>query len=111
MKPKVVFVHGLFGSSSDWDAIIDGLGDYACEAIILPGHGLEKLDNYSVSNLSRWLFDKISNRESSPVHFVGYSLGGRVLLSLFEMAPKLFASITLESTSPGVVGAPERMNR
>src|SRR5699024_12662710 len=49
--------------------------------------------------------------EVSPVHLVGYSMGGRTALSFALTYPEMVRSLTLESSSPGLATEMERMER
>lgn len=97
---NLVFLHGLFGSAEDWAAILPWFSKYKVTTLTLPGHGPhpEILKNYTIQSLSDWVFKKVD----MPSHFIGYSLGGRVLLNLYKDHPQLFKTLTLESTSPGI---------
>jgi 2-succinyl-6-hydroxy-2,4-cyclohexadiene-1-carboxylate synthase len=111
MKSSIIFVHGLFGTQKEWEFAHSFFSAYSCRSFTLPGHGSNpfKSENYSVPNLSLWLAQQFTSAE--PSHFVGYSLGGRVLLSLFEKRPEIFKSLTLISASPGLGDEIERTTR
>jgi 2-succinyl-6-hydroxy-2,4-cyclohexadiene-1-carboxylate synthase len=107
---SVVFIHGLFGSGQDWNPIIQNLKTFNGIALDLPGHGDNKsqLSNYSISSLADWVYEKSLK---GPSHYVGYSLGGRILLALNKNHPEIFKSLTLISTSPGLTDEKERAER
>ena len=101
MKSTVVFIHGLFGSEKDWQPVIQGMtreGATDILALTLPGHGPrpQTLKDYSIESLAQWTLARVN--EMGACHFVGYSLGGRILLQLFAEHPDIFKSLILIST-------------
>jgi 2-succinyl-6-hydroxy-2,4-cyclohexadiene-1-carboxylate synthase len=112
----LVFLHGFTGNSKSWSPHIPYFrSDFSCISIDLLGHGnsdtpldparyrMEK----TVSDLIA-LFDQLG---LDKVHLVGYSMGGRVALSLAIHHPKRVLSLTLESASPGIQSPEERRAR
>ncbi len=111
MTKKLVLLHGLFGTSSDWNSVKALFEDYEVVTLTLPGHGTtpKTLDTYSIANLSEWIYQKV--KDWGPCHYLGYSLGGRVLLDIYSKHPEIFQSLILESSSPGLVAESEKKLR
>ena len=102
-KPAMFLVHGMMGSSKDWEYILDGLlTKYYCIVIDLPGHGSSSVGSY---NNFKELIDSISKlliNYKRPMSVLGHSLGGRVALQLILNYPHLFDQSFLISCNPGI---------
>lgn len=94
IMPILVFLHGLLGSSEDWQKVRERLTHYNIESIALdlPAHG--KVKQLSVNNfehcmeyLSKQIKTRIGDRDYI---LIGYSLGGRLALyySLYAQVDK-----------------------
>ena len=111
---SLIFLHGFLGSRHDWDSVVSHFPQYRCIATDLPGHGKSELsletllDVESQAKEGASLLDAL---EISQAHFVGYSWGGRVLLSLQEQRAEIVRSMALLSTSPGIIDEGEREKR
>jgi 2-succinyl-6-hydroxy-2,4-cyclohexadiene-1-carboxylate synthase len=116
-RAAVVFVHGFAGSSEDWTdtaaEIVDGGFDVA--GIDLPGHGgtavPDDATRFSVAETAADLAPIARALGLERPHWVGYSMGGRIALHLGLSRPESVASLVLESASPGITGASDRMRR
>ncbi|MCL1469290.1 2-succinyl-6-hydroxy-2,4-cyclohexadiene-1-carboxylate synthase [Argonema antarcticum] len=113
----LLFLHGFMGSSNDFNNAIALLADqFYCLAIDLPGHGKTKVfggeDRYTMLNTAQAaiaLLDRLNITEKC--FLVGYSMGGRLALYLTLHFPDRFAKVVLESTSPGLKTAGEKISR
>ncbi len=104
MKPNLVFVHGFLGSPMEWLPVINYLDEFNCVPISFP-----KLHRYDVQSLADSIYEY--TRSLGKSHFIGYSLGGRILLELYSKRPEFFSSLTLESVNPGIKTNEERKSR
>jgi len=100
-----VFVHGWAMNSAVWDECTNSLPDWINVIVVdLPGHGTmadvpaSSLDDYVQALIP--LVDK-------PVIWVGWSLGGLVVLRLAELYPQRVASALLVATNPCFVSQPD----
>lgn len=88
----VVFVHGNSASSGTWQGVLEGsFGQrFRCLAIDLPGHGdsAPAADQaiYSLPGYARVLAEFAASLGAADAVFVGWSLGGHIVL---EAAPDL----------------------
>lgn len=78
----LVFLHGLLGTKSDWQKIIENLPHFRCVSLDLPFHGEHKFteaNNFEqcADFISRQIKSAVGNQ---PYFLVGYSLGGRIAL-------------------------------
>lgn len=101
-KKKVLFIHGLLGSSEDFLPIINPMSHkYHCFAIDLPGHGKSPwIDNLSKSGLIDGISTIIKNHNIS--YLVGYSLGGRLAMEIDTYNPALLEKLVIISSHPGL---------
>jgi len=96
-EPVLVFLHGLLGSSEDWQQTQTHLQDYQSIRIDLPGHGMSALNS---CNNFRECCDQISDTlltqiaPHQPIVLVGYSLGGRIAMT--GVALNYFPSLNIQ---------------
>jgi pimeloyl-ACP methyl ester carboxylesterase len=96
-----VFVHGLAGSASNWTDLMGLLsGDFACDALDLPGFGYSPPPphrTYSIDAHTHAVVRLIEKRARGPVHLFGNSLGGAIATRLAGTRPDLVRTLTLIS--------------
>jgi 2-succinyl-6-hydroxy-2,4-cyclohexadiene-1-carboxylate synthase len=105
--PALMFLHGFLGCGEDWRETASAFSDrYRCLLVDLPGHGqsirLPDPAHYSLGGCLNAL-DAIWRRQvfASGV-VVGYSMGGRMALSLACRRPTAVSRLVLVSASPGI---------
>lgn len=100
-----VFVHGWAMNSAVWDACISRLPDWINIVVVdLPGHGtMADVPADSLDDYVRALMPSVNQ----PVMWVGWSLGGLVVLRLAELYPQRVASALLVATNPCFVRRPD----
>ncbi len=101
-----IFVHGWAMNSAVWDGCIAELPDWIDAIVVdLPGHGTmadipaDVLDNLQTSILDGYV-QALAPLVHRPVIWVGWSLGGLVVLRLAELYPQRVASALLIATNP-----------
>jgi 2-succinyl-6-hydroxy-2,4-cyclohexadiene-1-carboxylate synthase len=105
---RVVLVHGFTQSKSSWSAIADQLGKlYEVVAIDLPDHG----DSGEIHVSSLEDAADLVGRAGGSASYIGYSLGGRVCLTLALRHPQLIDSLVLVGATPGIVADADRAAR
>jgi 2-succinyl-6-hydroxy-2,4-cyclohexadiene-1-carboxylate synthase len=116
-RGPLVLLHGFGGSADDWAgtaALLHAEG-HTVHAIDLPGHGLTDApagaERYAPVELTRDLASTAEVLATGPVHWVGYSMGGRAALHMALAAPERVASLSLESASPGIADPEGRAAR
>ena len=94
-NPQILLIHGLMGSSSSYNYIIEFLSkDYKITVIDLPGHGKSNLEiKFDVTNLSKVIEEFIEKKFSTPIILVGYSLGGTIINEIVTNSNELTSSI------------------
>jgi 2-succinyl-6-hydroxy-2,4-cyclohexadiene-1-carboxylate synthase len=105
---RIVLVHGFTQSKSSWDVIADQLGKlYEVVAIDLPDHA----DSSEVHASSLEEAADLVGRAGGRASYVGYSLGGRVCLTLALNRPELIESLVLVGATPGIIADADRAAR
>ena len=114
MQVRVMLLHGFLGGPEFLDVLARLHGPISPFSPALYGHTgrLEPKPLPSFEAETDRLACAIEDRfGSAPVHLVGYSLGGRLALSLLVRAPALFCSATLISARRGLDTPAEREHR
>lgn len=71
-----------------------------------PGHGASAHDRADLIDAARLIVEA-----GGTAHYVGYSMGGRMLLHAALLFPREIQSLTLIGATPGIEGALERAQR
>jgi 2-succinyl-6-hydroxy-2,4-cyclohexadiene-1-carboxylate synthase len=108
VHPSIIFLHGFMGSGADWDELATRLDQFSCQAIDLPGHGSCNVEVNSFDACGDYVLEQLP---AEPCVLVGYSMGGRLALSLALQSPQRFSMLVLESASPGLKTELERAAR
>jgi 2-succinyl-6-hydroxy-2,4-cyclohexadiene-1-carboxylate synthase len=109
-------LHGFTGSVKNWRDQMTRLGHhYRVLAVDLPGHGRtdapDELERYRMEHVAGDLVTLLDVLGATPVHWLGYSMGGRLALYAAIHHPQATRSIILESASPGLADESERQAR
>ena len=77
---NLVFLHGLLGTKSDWQKVIENLPHFRCLSLDLPFHGENKaVAVEDFEQTARFLESQIQSLiKDEPYILIGYSLGGRI---------------------------------
>jgi len=110
----ILFLHGFTGSSKSWDETRNNL-NHSSIALDIPGHGKSTFNNldkeYTYKNLRSEIYLCLKKLNVSKVHLCGYSMGGRIAISLAQKYPSLIKSLILESSSLGISNSEEKNKR
>ncbi|HDZ11242.1 MAG TPA: 2-succinyl-6-hydroxy-2,4-cyclohexadiene-1-carboxylate synthase [Bacteroidetes bacterium] len=113
--PVILCLHGFMGSGLDWEFLCGRLeGEFRCLAVDLPGHGKSLFlpeKAYHFNETVRQILSLLDELSIERCHLIGYSMGGRIALSLALNFPGRFDRIVLESASPGLRAADDRRAR
>jgi 2-succinyl-6-hydroxy-2,4-cyclohexadiene-1-carboxylate synthase len=106
--PRVVLVHGFTQTGASFDALTGALADrFEVVAVDLPGHG--RSGAIAVSGL-REAAARLGEA-GGPATYVGYSLGGRIALTLALTDADLVDRLVLVSTTAGIEDGAARAER
>ena len=112
----ILLLHGFSGDKSNWERLRSGL-EPARRVIALDilGHGAsdkpEDAADYHLDRVAVDIVDLLDQMDLDVAHLLGYSMGGRLALSLALRYPQRFRSLILESASPGIASDSEREAR
>jgi 2-succinyl-6-hydroxy-2,4-cyclohexadiene-1-carboxylate synthase len=112
----VVLIHGFMGSVAAWGELP---GRLARERTVLvpdlPGHGGSEKpldpEAYAVAGVAAALAQVVSAIEGASADWIGYSMGGRILLAGVAEGHIRPRRLVLESSSPGLVDSAARVRR
>ncbi len=114
----VLLLHGFTGDASTMEMLAEPLAvDHRVIVPNLIGHGGstgQSLDDYSVDVMVDQMIEVLDCLEPDallPVNLVGYSMGGRVALTLACRFPERVRSLSLIGASAGLPDAADRSSR
>lgn len=114
--PPLVLLHGFTGSAAGWaeHAAVFAQG-HASVAVDLLGHGSSDApddpERYGIGHATEDILSVLDALGIQRVGLLGYSMGGRVAISLAILAPERLSALILESASPGIRDAGARCER
>ncbi|MBW3614867.1 MAG: alpha/beta fold hydrolase [Actinobacteria bacterium] len=104
---RVVLVHGFTQTRRSWDALVEPLAaNHQVLAVDAPGHGLS-----SQYQVGLWEAARLLGEAGNEASYVGYSMGGRLVLHLALAAPYLVRRVVLVGTTAGIADGRERAAR
>lgn len=113
--PALLLLHGFTGSGTTWAPHLEAWRGFTAVAVDLLGHGRSDCPSdprrYRMERCQEdltALLDRLGIRRAAAL---GYSMGGRVALSLALQAPERLWALVLEGASPGIEDACEREAR
>jgi len=109
----VVFIHGFCENLSIWnDFMPDIASKYRFISLDLPGFGGSPLlDNTSIENVGKAVYEFLKNIGVEEAHLFGHSLGGYVALSIAEQHPDFILSVGLIHSNAFADGEEKKLNR
>lgn len=114
--PPLVLLHGFTGSTETWTPFRSKFDTaYRVVAIDHAGHGRSSIpsaaERYRLGRFSDDLVRLIDSLSLDRVSLAGYSMGGRAALKFAIDHGDRVAALVLESTSPGIRDAAQRLDR
>ncbi|MBI2166363.1 MAG: 2-succinyl-6-hydroxy-2,4-cyclohexadiene-1-carboxylate synthase [Chloroflexi bacterium] len=114
--PPILAIHGFTGSAATWEPFVaSARRSYTVVAVDMLGHGASAAPQdparYEMKRCIEdldCLLDLLGLRR---VHWLGYSMGGRIALAAALALPHRTASLIVESGSPGLATSEEREER
>lgn len=112
----LLFLHGFTGDHTTWDEIVSKLqNEYQCIAIDILGHGKSahpaNSEEYRIETIAADVIDLLNKLNIGKVNVIGYSMGGRLAMTMAVLYPKRIKRLMLESSSPGLKTEAERAAR
>jgi 2-succinyl-6-hydroxy-2,4-cyclohexadiene-1-carboxylate synthase len=112
----IVALHGFTGDGSTMEPLVSAVrAGRPAMLIDCVGHGRsdapETLEPYMMSSVVDQVLSVVGSHAPGVVHLMGYSMGGRIALSVAARAPWHFASVTTLSATPGMSDPIDRAAR
>jgi 2-succinyl-6-hydroxy-2,4-cyclohexadiene-1-carboxylate synthase len=106
-RPSLVLVHGFTQNADCWGSFAERLSaSFDLVLVDAPGHGRSHHDDASLEEAA-----DLIGAVGGPAHYLGYSMGGRMLLHLALRRPELVRSLTLIGATAGIDDPAERADR
>ena len=101
-RPPIVILHGLFGSSRNWQRIAKALADHAhVFALDLRNHGESPWsDTMTYPEMADDVRRFIEERCAEPPAIVGHSMGGKTAITLAMTAPEVLDRLVIVDIAP-----------
>ena len=114
-EKTAVFLHGFTGSAATWDGIDGYFQGMRLIKLNLLGHGGTDSPadsrRYTTEKQTADLIEIFDCLNVKQAYLIGYSMGGRLALSLAMIHPERVSGLVLESSSPGLDSPEERKAR
>lgn len=105
--PRLVFVHGFTQTGRSWRHVVPAFADrFEIVLVDAPGHGGSSHVLADLPMAASLLADTCGRAT-----YIGYSMGGRIVLHLAVSRPELLDALVLVSTTAGIDGHDERIAR
>ncbi|MGB9112551.1 MAG: alpha/beta fold hydrolase [Acidimicrobiales bacterium] len=105
---RIALLHGFTQTGRSWQPVVDALRSrFEVVTVDLPGHGgSTSVGATSLEEAGRKVAETVGRAT-----YVGYSMGGRVVLHAAFVAPESVRSMVLIGVSPGIEDERERVDR
>ncbi|KOO46745.1 2-succinyl-6-hydroxy-2,4-cyclohexadiene-1-carboxylate synthase [Priestia koreensis] len=112
----LLLLHGFTGAKENWEPFVaEWSSHFQLVMVDLIGHGETEQDatisRYKIESLAKDLVTLMKEIGFSKFHVVGYSMGGRLALTMAVLYPTVIKRLVLESSSPGLKTEDERHER
>ncbi|MCI0481566.1 MAG: alpha/beta fold hydrolase [Candidatus Dadabacteria bacterium] len=99
--PEIVILHGLLGSSRNWQRIMRELSA-DCRVIVpdLRNHGVSPHGSHSIAAMRDDIVRLIETNCDEPPHLVGHSMGGLAAMAVSTSDTAAIASLTVVDIAP-----------
>jgi 2-succinyl-6-hydroxy-2,4-cyclohexadiene-1-carboxylate synthase len=112
----LLLLHGFTGDSSTWTPFCPVWGKHS--ELIIPdiiGHGKtdspEEINRYTIEAAVEDIITLLDQLKIDQIDLLGYSMGGRLALTISILYPQRVRKLILESASPGLETEEERTRR
>jgi 2-succinyl-6-hydroxy-2,4-cyclohexadiene-1-carboxylate synthase len=112
----VLCLHGFTGRGSNWQNYCSALGKST--KLIMPdliGHGMtdspQDIARYRIECVAKDMVGLLDQLGFEKVDILGYSMGGRLAISMALLYPERVRKLILESASPGLFSVKDRRER
>ncbi|MBO1582341.1 2-succinyl-6-hydroxy-2,4-cyclohexadiene-1-carboxylate synthase [Bacillus sp. XF8] len=112
----LLLLHGFTGSMETWRAFIPSWSkQFQVITVDLVGHGKtespEELTHYDIQNVASQIMALLDHLLIEKAHILGYSMGGRLAITMACLYPKRVKSLLLENCTAGLEMESDRKDR
>ena len=100
-RPKLLIVHGLYGSARNWGIISKRLSDIRdVSAVDMRNHGYSPwFESHTYHDMANDLAEVVSNM-GGPVDVIGHSMGGKAAMMLALTRPEMVNKLIVADIAP-----------
>ena len=112
----LLLLHGFTGSMETWHSFIPGWSkQFQVITVDLVGHGKtespEELMHYDIQNVALQMTTLLDHLNIEKAHILGYSMGGRLAITMACLYPNRVKSLLLENCTAGLEMESDRKER
>jgi 2-succinyl-6-hydroxy-2,4-cyclohexadiene-1-carboxylate synthase len=112
----LLLLHGFTGSMETWRSFIPSWSEqFQVILVDIVGHGKtespEDVTHYDIQNVALQMKELLDHLHIENAHVLGYSMGGRLAVTMACLYPKYVRSLLLENCTAGLESANERKER
>ncbi|GHE19507.1 alpha/beta fold hydrolase [Halomonas urumqiensis] len=102
----LVVIHGLFGSADNWRSHVKSWQQrYRVIAVDLRNHGSSPhVEGMGYADMAEDVIRLLDSLDIPRAHLLGHSMGGKVVISLANLAPERVASLIVADIAPVAYG-------
>lgn len=95
--PRLIIIHGLFGSSDSWQSLAKSFADtFQVFTVDLRNHGKSfHSDEFNYTLMAEDLFNFWADEIIEPCYWLGHSLGGKAVIQLAHLYPEVVAKMVV----------------
>ena len=106
-RTTIIFIHGAFGDSNDWDLVVPHMQGYHLLLSDTPGHGRSSHLPFSIDSSAEHIARLITAKAmNGHAHVVGHSLGASIAIRLAINHPDVVLSTFVSGYSDMPLSAP-----
>ncbi|MGG0721530.1 2-succinyl-6-hydroxy-2,4-cyclohexadiene-1-carboxylate synthase [Bacillus mycoides] len=112
----LLLLHGFTGSMETWRSFIPSWSEqFQVILVDLVGHGKtespEDVTHYDIQNVALQMKELLDHLHIENAHVLGYSMGGRLAITMACLYPQYVRSLLLENCTAGLESEEERKER
>ncbi|QWG35802.1 2-succinyl-6-hydroxy-2,4-cyclohexadiene-1-carboxylate synthase [Bacillus mycoides] len=112
----LLLLHGFTGSMETWRSFIPSWSEqFQVILVDLAGHGKtespEDVTHYDIQNVALQMKELLDHLHIENAHVLGYSMGGRLAITMACLYPQYVRSLLLENCTAGLESEEERKER
>ncbi|MBO9130932.1 2-succinyl-6-hydroxy-2,4-cyclohexadiene-1-carboxylate synthase [Bacillus sp. 165] len=102
----LLLLHGFTGDKTTWESFLTSWDNYTLITVDILGHGgtgsPTEAERYEIEKVAEDMWCLLDRMQIQNVHLLGYSMGGRLALTMACLYLERVTSLILESCTPGL---------